>query len=218
MARIEIPALPKMSFSPWETTDIDTVAAQVSEKVGTGRSLVIVDGQAGSGKSTFGKNLANHIDGSAYVAVDDISWWLHWIHWAPEALDGVIKPWLAGEDVDFRPPGWILKGRPGSVTATGTGPMILEGVCSIRHELLPFASFLVWVHADPKVSDERLIARDISLGVDGGTRESITRLHAEIQADCVPFWLEERPWDKADLVVDGIGSSIDGSQLLVHRP
>lgn len=215
---MDIPHLPAMTFDPWETTSIDTVASQVSAEVGTGRSLVIVDGQAGSGKSTFARNLASRIEGSAYVAVDDITWWLHWIGWASEALDGVIKPWLAGEDVDFRPPGWILKDRPGSVTASGIGPLILEGVCSIRHELRPFASFLVWVHADPDLSDERLIARDIGLGVDGGTRESITRFHAEVQADCVPFWLEERPWDVADLIVDGIGSSGDGARLLVHRP
>ncbi len=215
---MDVPHLPTMTFDPWETTDIGTVAAEVGAKVGTGRSLVVVDGLAGSGKSTFALNLAGRLAGSAYVAVDDITWWHHWIHWAPEALDGVVKPWLAGKDVDFRPPGWILKDRPGSVTATGTGPMILEGVCSIRHELEPFASFLVWVHADPDLSDERLIARDVALGVNGGTRESVARLHAEFQAECVPFWLEERPWDSADLVVDGLGSSRDGSRLLVHRP
>ncbi len=215
---MDIPHLPAMTFDPWETTDVDTVAAQVSAQVGSGRSLVLVDGQAGSGKSTFARNLAGRIDGSAYVAVDDITWWLHWIHWVPQALDGVVRPWLAGHDVDFRPPGWILKDRPGSVTATGTGPLILEGVCAVRHELVPFASFLVWVHADPDLADERLVARDIGLGVDGGTRESITRFHAEVQADCVPFWLDERPWRSADLVVDGIESSRDGSRLLVHRP
>ncbi|MDR3069295.1 MAG: hypothetical protein LBU50_07315 [Cellulomonas sp.] len=215
---MDIPHLPDMTFSPWETTDVDAVAAEVSARVGTGRSLVVVDGQAGSGKSTFAKNLVDRIAGAAYVAVDDITWWLHWIDWASEALDGVIKPWLAGQDVSFRPPGWILKDRPGSVTATGTGPLILEGVCSIRHEFEPFASFLVWVHADADLADERLIARDLALGVNGGTRESVVRLHAESQADCVPFWLEERPWDVADLVVDGAGSSRDGSRLLVHRP
>lgn len=91
---------------------MSTIAAAIIERAAGQRALVLVDGTGGSGKSTIAEKLADTLPDSAVVPVDDVSWHLHAINWSAEMLDGVIRPWLAGNDVDYRPPGWIAQAEP----------------------------------------------------------------------------------------------------------
>jgi cytidylate kinase len=190
-----------MSFEPWTRTTVAAVAHDVAARVGDGRTLVLVDGSGGSGKSTFARRLAAHLPGAALVSTDDVAWHLHPTRWGAEMLDGVVRPWLAGRDVDYRPPGWVAQGRAGSVTATGAGVLVVEGVGAARRELADLASYVVWVNADPELARERCLVRDI--GVNGDTREQVAEFHAWWMGFAVPFHLAEKPWDRADLIVDG---------------
>lgn len=204
-----------MTFEPWTTTTVAEIAELVVARTDGARALVLVDGTSGSGKSTFARRLARHVDGSALVATDDVSWHLHPTQWGQEMLDNVVRPWLAGNDVDYRPPGWVAKGREGSVTATGTSVLVVEGVGAGRRELADLAVFLVWVDTDPDLARSRIVERDI--GIDGDTPEEVAAFHASWMELEVPFLLEEAPWTRADLVVDGASQGPDGDTVRVHH-
>lgn len=190
-----------MTFEPWTTTSVASLAEDVAAHTGDGRALVLVDGSGGSGKSTFARRLVAHVPGAALVSTDDVAWHLHPTNWGSEMLDGVVRPWLAGADVHYRPPGWVAQGREGSVTATGDGVLVVEGVGAARRELAELASYVVWVNTDPALARERCLGRDI--GIDGDTREQVAEFHAWWMGFEVPFHLAEKPWDRADLIVDG---------------
>jgi hypothetical protein len=211
---VDIQVTPKVHTGAWTETTVSALAAQVASRLPARRSLVLVDGAGGSGKSTLAKRIAAALDGGAVVGVDDISWWLHPIDWVPQMREGVVDPWLAGSNIDYRPPGWIEKGREGSVVAAGpaAGALVLEGVGAARQELSPLADFIVWVDTDPEIAVERMMVRD--LGVNGDTRREVaefTSMWNDIEA---PHHLADRPWDRADVIVDG-GWSGDDDEIRI---
>jgi hypothetical protein len=146
------------------------------------------------------------------VAVDDVSWWLHPLNWADAMLDGVVGPWLAGQNVDYRPPGWVEKGRPGSIKATAAALgepgqpvvniLVIEGMAAARSDLASMASYIIWINTDPQVARDRLIARDLELGENGGTLDGVTQFTEAYDATIAPLYARERPWERADLVVN----------------
>jgi hypothetical protein len=165
----------------------------------------------GDGGSTSGSRVAH----ACLVAVDDVSWWLHPFNWADAMLDGVVRPWLAGGDVDYRPPGWIDKGRAGSVTAVASAEaavniLVIEGMGAARHDLADLASCIIWVNTDPHTARERLIARDLALGVNGSNRQEVEAFTDEFDALLAPFYAAEKPWQRANLVIDGDTHRPDG--------
>ncbi|MCL2317340.1 MAG: hypothetical protein FWC46_09700 [Actinomycetia bacterium] len=208
-------ALPDRHFGEWAPTTYADIAAAVTERRGAGRTLVLVDGSSGSGKTTFALTLADALPGAGVVHTDDIAWNLHPIDWTDELMSGVVRPWMDGVQVDYRPPGWITHGRPGSVTTTATDVLIIEGVGAGRHELVPWACLVVWVQTPHAIARERVLTRDI--GIDGDTRDEVAAFFENWAAAEVPFYLAERPWDRADLVVDGSSDAPDGAIRVVWR-
>ena len=194
-------ALPTFAWGPWGDVAFADVAAVIARRAGGARALVSVDGSSGSGKSTFARGLATAVPGADVVHTDDVAWHLHPTDWADAMLDGVVRPWLDGGVVDYRPPGWVARGRPGSVRTDATAVLVVEGVGAGRRELAALACLVVWVDCDPVLARERCLVRDI--GVDGDTREDVAAFHAGWMASEVPFHCAERPWERADLIVDG---------------
>lgn len=100
-------------------------------------------------------------------------------------------------------------GRAGSVKVNCDGFLIVEGIGAARHELADLATLVIWVNTDPDVAYDRMISRDIDLGVNGETRadvEAFANGYLELE---VPFQLTERPWERADLIVDGASMGPD---------
>jgi len=201
--------LPPLPLEPTGIASVSEIAQQIMAQI-PARSVILIDGVGGSGKSTFAQRLTEALPDASLVATDDIAWWLSPTDWANEILDGVIKPWLKGNDVDYRPPGWIAKGREGSVKASGKNFLVIEGCAAIRKELRDFASYLIWMQTDPELARERLIQRDIRLGRDGGTRESISNFAEEFEVGTVKIQLSNKPWHIANLVVFGDELRPDG--------
>jgi len=198
-------------LGPYQASTFDQVADVVVGLAGVGRTVVIVDGQSGSGKTTFATRLAQHIDGAALVSTDDVAWHLSLVDWDQAVLDHVITPWLAGDDIDYRPPGWITKGREGSVTARGTGILVLEGVGAGRRRLADHASCVLWVDASAATSRERCLSRD--LGINGDTLEEVEEFYQMYTDVETPPFLAETPWERAALIVDG-ETGFDGPVMI----
>ena len=185
------------SWEPLDDVDLAIcVRALLPEQ---NHALVLVDGRSGSGKSTFAERLARLLAG-AVVHSDDIAWRHDPIHWVDVLVDGVIAPWRRGEAVCFRPPGWVVQGRPGAVEVPPRPVLIVEGVGAGRSELAARADLVVWVQSDRDEARRRGLRRDVELGRTPQEAEAFW--DAWMRAE-EPFLADDRPWSRASLVVNG---------------
>ena len=174
--------------------------------------LVVVDGPAGSGKTTFAERLAAAVGGTRVLHMDDF-----YEGWSG-ALTGdvwrrldqqVLRPLAAGGDGSYRRYDWAEGAFAQTPTVVPTAAVVvLEGVGSAARPIDPFASLRVWVEAPEDVR----IARGIERDGEHLRREWIRWLDVERA-----HFATDRTRERADLVVDG--SSPDGqtSSFLVFE-
>jgi hypothetical protein len=159
-------------------------------------AVVAIDGRGGAGKSTLAARLEAEIPGSATIHTDDIAWNHSIFGWVDVLVDGVLAPAREQLPVSFTPPGWERHGRAGRVMVpAGTSVIWLEGTGAARRELKPFVDAAVWVQSDRLEAERRLAARD---GVERSRRELAEWLPEEL-----PFFLDQRPWETASVIVAG---------------
>jgi len=184
-------------FGSWRVRPIDDVLRDVLGDLAGGPTLLAVDGRSGSGKTTVAERIVARVPGAAIVHTDDVAWYHAMFDWADPIADGVLAPLRRGEAVAFRPPPWDARGRPGAVTVPAGRPLVVvEGVGIARRGLAPFFDASVWVQADRTVAWARGLARD------GGDPAQEAFWH-EWEAEEQPFLAADRPWERADVVVDG---------------
>jgi hypothetical protein len=190
---------------PWRRVDDDGLRAILTRLLLDTRGVLLVDGRSGSGESTFAER-ARLLFGGAVVHSDDLAWHHDAVAWDELAIDHVIGPWRRGEDVDFRPPGWVAKGREGSVMAPADGRvLIVEGVGAGRASLAAHADAVVWVLSDLDLARERGLRRDVELGRSPAEAEEFWDEWMQAEE---PFLTHARPWEHADFVVNG--TPVDG--------
>jgi hypothetical protein len=93
-----------------------------------------------------------------------------------------------------------------------TGHASWSLVAAVR-ALAELAQVVVWVQADRAVARERGLARDVSLG---RTRSEAEEFWDTWDAHELPFLEQERPWERADLIVDGIPDPQAPGAMRVH--
>ena len=171
--------------------------------------VVAVDGRSGSGKSTLAERLLAAVPASAVVHTDDVAWHHSFFDWTELLATGVLEPLHRGEAVDYRPPGWATKGRPGAVTvAAGLDLVVVEGVGAGRRELASRVDAVVWVQADFEQAERRGIERDTAAG---RSRTEATAFWQEWMAHELPFVADQRPWERADVIVAGSPTGVGDS-------
>jgi chloramphenicol 3-O-phosphotransferase len=174
-------------------------------------AIVAVDGRSGAGKSSIARALVDTIPASAVVHTDDIAWYESFFGWDDVLVSHVLAPLRASERVNYRPDSWERRGREGSIEVpSGRSMVVLEGCGAGRRALAPYLDALVWVQSDDTEAERRGVMRD------GGT-EQARRFWREWQAQEVPFFIDDCPWLRADLIVCGTpGASLPpGTDLLV---
>ena len=131
------------------------------------------------------------------VHTDDIAWWHSMFDWSALMVDGVLEPVRRGEAVNFRPPAWDARGRPGAVTVPADiSVLFVEGVGAGRRETAHLVDAVIWVQSDRDVRDRREEVR-IAAG------ESDADLLERWMSEEVPFVADQRPWERAFIVVSG---------------
>ncbi|MFB9376298.1 hypothetical protein ACFFKU_13100 [Kineococcus gynurae] len=200
--------------------------ADVLDRLGTpppGRPRVVaVDGRGGSGKSTVARRLAAAAGATTtatVVSTDDVAWHHSFFDWTDLLVEGVLRPARAGRAVAYRPPAWSARWRGGSIgVPAGTRWVFLEGVGSGRRELADLVDAVLWVQSDARAAEHAGIERDVAAG-DNGDRDEATRFWHEWQAEEIPFLAEQRPWERAILVLAGVGlPTPPAGELLVAEP
>jgi|SRR6478735_5912189 len=183
---------------PWRHVDDAELAELLRRLLGDGRSVLLVDGRSGGGKTTFAERAARLLEG-AVVHSDDLAWNHDAVAWDELAVRHVLEPWRRGEAIDFRPPAWVTHGRDGAVTVPeGVRVLVLEGVGAGRASLAAHADAVVWVQSDRLEARERGLRRDVELG---RTTEEAEQFWDGWMGAEEPFLAADRPWERASLVV-----------------
>lgn len=206
---------------PWHaellTVVIETLTQLGSAGAEGDRGVVLaVDGRSSSGKTTLAARMQGTVAGSAVVHTDDIAWLHSRFGWADLLIDGILLPVHRGEQVSFRPPRWAEHGRGGSIDVPAGCPLlIVEGVGAGRREAAHLVDALMWVQSDQREAGRRSLAR---LGQPGGPRT--VRDLREWMAEEEPFLADQKPWERADLIVAGTPQiSFDPvTELVVAQP
>lgn len=186
----------------WELVTDDELRAHVEHLLPPGPNhLILVDGRSGSGKSTFARRLASLLEGQV-VHTDDIAWNYDIIDWDGALMQGVIEPWRAGQDVSYKPLGWIRMGRDGAVEAAASPILVVEGVGAGRKSLAELADLVVWVQSDNEQARTRGIERDMQEG-ERSERVEAERFWDEWMSTETPYLNEERSWEHAQLIING---------------
>ncbi len=191
---------------PWRRAPVselvDLVFAAAGAPAGRPR-VVAVDGRSAGGKTTLARRLSEAVPSSAVVHTDDVAWWHSFFDWQDLLAEGVLAPVRAGQAVRYRPPPWDERARPGAVEVpAGLDLLVVEGVGAGRRELAHLLDAVVWVQSDSAEAERRGIARDIAQGVNGDADEASAFWH-EWMAEELVFVEEQRPWERACVVVAG---------------
>ncbi|TWF79652.1 uridine kinase [Pseudonocardia hierapolitana] len=175
---------------PWRAVP----AREVLALLGRPRVLA-VDGRSGGGKTTVAQRLAATVPGATVLHTDDVAWYHAFFDWADLMRDGILAPLARGGPVAYRPPAWDERGREGAIVVPARCPLVIvEGVGIGRRELSAYVDALLWVQTDADEARRRGLERD---GADHAD------FWAEWQAAEDPFQAEQRPWERAGLIVSG---------------
>ncbi|MFD2091775.1 uridine kinase family protein [Blastococcus deserti] len=191
----------------WRVEPIDAVIRLVAAHPGqpSRPRVVAVDGRSASGKTTVAGRVAALVRRSVVLHTDDVAWHHSFFDWADLLRVGVLEPARQGRRVRYRPPAWDERGRPGSIDVPSGCPLVLvEGVGIARRDLRDLVDAVIWVQCDIELAERRGIDRD------GGDSQAAD-LWAEWAAEERPFLADERPWERADVIVAG-------SPVLPHDP
>jgi hypothetical protein len=182
------------------------------------RLVVAVDGRSGAGKTTLARRLGSCVADAAVISTDDISWNAPMFRWAPLAAAGVLSPFRAGRAVRYRPPEWEAQARPGHLEVPEhVLVLVLEGVGAAQRALCDLIDVTIWVQSDFSTAERLGIARDIASGVNGDETQSVAFWQAWMAAE-ITFLQRDRPWERADVVVAGVGGDVDDPEHVEIAP
>jgi hypothetical protein len=189
---------------PWRAERLAAVAAGIvrlgQERAAGRRPLVLaIDGRSSGGKTTLAGRLRGVVEGSAVVHTDDIAWWYSRFGWAELLIEGVLLPARSGQAVSYRPPPWDERKRQGAIEVpAGCRLLIVEGVGAARRECAHLVDAAIWVQSDERETERRNLAR---VGQPDGMPTE--QDHRGWMAEEIPFQADQRPWERADLIVCG---------------
>lgn len=191
---------------PWRAISEDDFARVVREGAPASAArpwIVAIDGRSASGKSTLAERLTRLTRRSAIVHTDDIAWNEPLFAWGTLLSEHVLGPLRRGEGVRFSPPAWAQHGRDGAIEVpAGLDVVVVEGVGAAQRELSELIDTTVWVQSDFATAQTRGIERDIAQGVNGSAEDATAFWHEWMAAE-LRFLADQRPWERAQVVVAG---------------
>jgi hypothetical protein len=182
----------------WQPLPLHRLADRIERLAGVVRPAIIgLNGHSSSGKTTLGRQVAATLPGCAVLHTDDLAWHHGVFSWDRLLIDDVLPVVRSGAPLSFRPPAWVARSREGAIELPGDlHYLILEGVgatqASVRREL----AVATWVETD----EPTRLARDAERVAAG---EISAHSYAGWMAEENAYVTADRPWEHADLVING---------------
>jgi len=186
----------------WQVTRLEDLAQLIIGRAGSARPAVVaVNGHSSSGKTTLAGRLAAVVPEAAVLHTDDLAWHHGVFAWDELFLDAVLPVVREGHPLAYRPPAWEIRSRPGSITLPGgLAFLVVEGVGASQASVRAAYAVVLWVETDEPTrlgrDLPRLAAGEMSMGD-----------YYSWMAEENAYVTRERPWEQADLIVNG-GDSI----------
>ena len=147
---------------------IEKISSQVLELIDRGNQapIVLIDGRAGSGKSTFAEKLQQQLfrDGESaprVIHMDNI-----FEGWDGMALGSdymvrfILQPLARQETASWQDWSWVKNQRSSWREFSGGTPLIIEGCGSLTERSKEHADISIWLEASEETRRERWIQRE----------------------------------------------------------
>jgi uridine kinase len=166
--------------------------------VGATRPAVIgLNGHSSSGKTTLASHLAATLPDCAILHTDDLAWHQGVLNWDSLLIRDVLPIVRNGATLSFRPPAWVARSREGAIELpSDLQYLILEGVGATQPSVRAELAVTIWVETD----EPTRLARDAERVAAG---EISTASYEGWMADENAYVTAHRPWEAADLVING---------------
>jgi uridine kinase len=182
----------------WQPLPLRRLADRIEDMAGIARPAVIgLNGHSSSGKTTLGRQLAATLPGCAVLHTDDLAWHHGVFSWDRLLIDDVLPVVRSGRALSYRPPAWRVRGREGAIELPpDLRYLILEGVGATQGSVRAELAVAIWVETD----EPTRLARDAERVAAG---EISAASYAGWMAEENAYVTDQRPWDDADLVING---------------
>jgi uridine kinase len=150
---------------------IKSISSQVLELIDRGNQtpIVIIDGRAGSGKSTFAESLQQQLfrDGESaprVIHMDNIfEGWEGLSLGSDYLLRFILQPLARRETASWQDWSWVKNQRSSWREFSGGTPLIVEGCGSLSERSKEHADIAIWLEASEETRRERWIQRERNL-------------------------------------------------------
>jgi uridine kinase len=147
---------------------IEKISAQVLELIDRGNQtpIVLIDGRAGSGKSTFAESLQQQLfrDGESaprVIHMDNIfEGWEGLSLGSDYLVRFILNPISRRETASWQDWSWVKNERSSWREFSGGTPLIVEGCGSLTERSKEHADVSIWLEASEETRRERWIQRE----------------------------------------------------------
>ena len=167
-----------------------------SNKCGQAK-IIIIDGPAGSGKTTLAKSLSGLLENCPIIHMDEIyQGWENAL--SPKTFNDlaewVINPLLESKSIEFVKYDWYLEKRIEKVVIYLPKVLIIEGVGSSSFDISKHACLKLWIEVNKETGINRVLSRD---------GQQIQEQMKQWQTQESKFFLENNSKEKSDIWIDG---------------
>ena len=159
--------------------------------------IVVIDGPAGSGKTTLAKSLSRLFEKCPIIHMDEIyEGWENALlqKTSNDLTDWIINPLLESKTIEFIKYDWNLEKRIEKVVINLTNVLIIEGVGSSSFDISKHACLKLWIEVDKDTGINRVLTRD---------GQQIQEQMKKWQSQESKFFIENNSKENSDIWIDG---------------